>query len=1032
MSRLSFRLAGWDLKSGENSAMASLQSHSSLTSLLEGVKFTLVNSPEENVMTKKRITAVTGDSRTVVPGALFVAVAGIEVDGHDFIDDAVTRGCSAIVCETGRKSEQELTRLAATIVEVDDTAGAYAMIAANYFGRPAEKMRFIGVTGTNGKTTVTYLLEHVLLAAGHNVGVIGTVTNRYTCRATRSKTVPAQFTTPEALQLQQLLKEMADNDVDYVIMEVSSHGLAQSRIDTLSFDVAAFTNLSRDHLDYHKDMEEYFSSKLKLFTDHMKAGGAVVLPQVETGSKNSRQLETLHQACRLAGSAIITWGQSESAAIRLLSFTPTLESTEVIFATATGQHRINSPLVGFYNVENLLTAFGLSVAAGIDESLACEALSGATGAPGRLERMSGGSDRPVVLVDYAHSPDALEKVLSTVGALPHRLLFSVFGCGGNRDKGKRAVMGEIGARLSDVAIVTDDNPRNEDPDEIVRQILAGAACGPKLLRPVEWLENGDLSEGGVVVVRDRQKAIQSAIRAGSSGDIVVIAGKGHEPYQITRKGKHFFNDRLEAERALNSWTVKQVCEAVGSAVVDGQESSQLLGEVVTDSRIESSRSIFVALKGETHDAHLFAPQAVGNGASCLIVEKKIDLGRTAGPCQVLVKDSLQALGDLAAYRRRKLSGIREQVVIGLTGSCGKTTVKEMTAAILERKWPAGLDFPENCVLKTRGNFNNLIGLPLSLLPLDVHHRAAVMEMGMNRPGELYRLGEIADPDISCITNIYGAHLEGLQSIEGVARAKEELFAVTRSTGTLVVNLDDSRVRKAAENYSHRKVTFSAAAGSSVGEADIWASGIQLNKDGTTTFTLHHGENRAAILLFVAGEHNVSNALCAAAIGVAAGADLDQIQAGLADFRPSDKRMVMIQVGAGFALLNDTYNANPASMAAGLRTLRQMAAGNGVAIIGDMLELGAAADEAHYGVGKLLAELGIDYVGVAGDYKQKILQGALDHGFDRQKIRTFDDKNEAALWVKDLALRKKFGQGDLVLVKASRGLRFETIVEKIIE
>ncbi|MFW2365732.1 MAG: UDP-N-acetylmuramoyl-L-alanyl-D-glutamate--2,6-diaminopimelate ligase [Desulforhopalus sp.] len=1011
--------------------MAPVQSHRSLASLLKGVRFSLARSQDSIRITEQMVAEVTADSRQADSGSLFVAVKGLEFDGHDFIDEAVRRGCSVVVCEAGKKPVHELRKLEATVVEVEDTAGAYAIVAANYFSRPAEDMQFIGVTGTNGKTTVTYLLEHVLLEAGYNVGVIGTTANRYTCRGTKRKNVPAQFTTPEAMQLQELLREMADSDVDYVIMEVSSHGIVQSRVDTLSFDAAAFTNLSRDHLDYHSGMDEYFNSKMRLFTDHMKDGGTVVLPQVEVGAKSWERVEALHDACRLAGNRIISWGRGGGASIDFLSVTPSLESTEVIFNTATGRHRILSPLVGFYNAENLLTAYGLSLAVGIEEHLICRALSTANGAPGRVERIKGGTERPVVLVDYAHTPDALEKVLGTVAALPHQRLFSVFGCGGNRDKGKRRLMGEIGARLSDVAIVTDDNPRNEDPDEIVRQILAGVAFGEEQVKPAEWLEESNSSGRGVVVIRDRQKAIQSAIKAASAGDIVVIAGKGHEPYQVTMEGKRFFDDRIEAQRTLCSWTAEQVCSAVGGKVIEGEASSKLLGEVITDSRIESRESIFVALRGETHDAHRFAPQAFEKGASCLVVEKKIDF-QSPAPCQVMVKDSLRALGDLAAYHRRKLSGLRKQVVIGLTGSCGKTTVKEMTAAILERKWQAGTDYPDNCVLKTKGNFNNLIGLPLSLLPLDVHHRAAVMEMGMNQPGELLRLGEIADPDISCITNIHGAHLEGLQSIEGVARAKEELFAVTKSSGTLVVNLDDSLVKKAASAYPHDKITYSTSAGGSGEGADLWASEIELKQDGTTAFTMHHEEDTVRISLSIAGEHNVSNALCAAAISFAAGADLGQVQAGLADFRPPDKRMELVQVRAGFALLNDTYNANPASMAAGLRTLRQMAKRRSVAIIGDMLELGSAAKDGHYNVGKLLAELTIDYAGVVGEFRNTVLQGALDHGFDRQRVRAFDEKDDAARWIKDLVHEEKLGQDDVVLVKASRGLRFETIVEKITE
>lgn len=401
--------------------MSAAQPHISLTSLLEGVQFTHVSSQQEKEIAEQWVSMVTADSRQVTPGSLFVAVGGLEFDGHDFIDDAVTRGCTVVICEKGKKSAQELKNLSTTVVEVNDTAGAYAIVAANYFGRPAEKIRFVGVTGTNGKTTVTYLLEHVLLAAGYNVGVIGTVSNRYTSRTTQGKTVPAQFTTPEALQLQELLREMADNDVEFVIMEVSSHGLAQSRVDTLTFDTAAFTNLSRDHLDYHRDMEDYFRSKLRLFTDHVKGGGIVVLPNIDNSIESSMQIQSLHGTCQRAGNTIISWGRAESATIRLVAFTPTLRSTEVIVATATGQHTVHSPLVGFYNVENLLTAYGLSLAIGVDESLICKALSTAIGAPGRVERVSGGSESPLVLVDYAHTPDALEKVLGTVGFEPHGL-----------------------------------------------------------------------------------------------------------------------------------------------------------------------------------------------------------------------------------------------------------------------------------------------------------------------------------------------------------------------------------------------------------------------------------------------------------------------------------------------------------------------------------------------------------------------------------------------------------------------------------
>jgi murE/murF fusion protein len=1011
-----------------------------LASLLEGLNFNLICSPEGKLVVDQLITSVTVDSRDVVAGSLFIALPGVVSDGHDFIESAVANGCRAIVCDPERLTGDQARDLQVTVIEVEDTARAYAVVAANYFRRPAEKLQFVGITGTNGKTTVTYVLEQVLLQAGLAVGVIGTVNNRYTGRSGIRKILTTRFTTPEAFLLQELLREMVDNGVDYVIMEVSSHALAQSRVGSIMFDVAAFTNLSRDHLDYHADMDDYFQAKALLFSEHMQDGGVAALPVLHGISDDRKWLGLLHGICDKSCKKTIQWGEGGDADIQLLSYSSTLDKTDLVIETLSGQHILTSPLVGRYNVDNILTVYSICLAMGVNESLICSALFEATGAPGRVERVTAGTDwdskGPVVLVDYAHTPDALEKVLTTVAALPHEQLFCVFGCGGDRDKGKRALMGEIAGKLCDVAVVTDDNPRTEDPDQIVAQILGGLTKTSLVERDDGWLAARTSKDCGCVVIRGRQKAIDAAIRAASPGDIVVITGKGHEPYQLTLQGKRFFDDRQAAKSVLFSWTPELVAAAVNGNLHPGSNDAKLLGTVVTDSRVINRDGIFVALKGENHDAHDYAPQAIENGASCLVVERRFTLPDGVNVCQVEVADTLQALGDLAAFRRRVLAKQCEQVVIGLTGSCGKTTVKEMVAQVLARMWPEGPDFPADCVLKTKGNFNNLIGLPLSLLPLDVGHCAAVLEMGMNQAGELTRLGAIADPDISCITNIHGAHLEGLQSIEGVARAKEELFAVTKDSGILVVNLDDVRIRALSAKYNNRKISFAVQGQEGQQEFDrkpnVWASSIHMADGGVITFTLHHEEDRVNIQLGIVGEHNVSNALCAAAICLAAGANLEHIAAGLAAFRPPDKRMEMLHTKSGFTVINDTYNANPASMSAGLKTLKSISGKKSVAVIGDMLELGADSRQAHYDIGKLIAELAVDRVAVVGEFKEDVLKGALEHGFDDGAIHVFGEKADVVRWIKEMVDLKRIGQGDVALVKASRGLRFETIVAEIIE
>ena len=508
---------------------------------------------------------------------------------------------------------------------------------------------------------------------------------------------------------------------------------------------------------------------------------------------------------------------------------------------------------------------------------------------------------------------------------------------------------------------------------------------------------------------------------------MVIAGKGHEPYQLTIKGKKYFDDSMQAKDALFSWTVSHIVDAVSGRCFSGTKSDYLLGPVVTDSRLKTTKGIFVALQGDNHDAHDYASQAVNNGAQCLILNHPV-LDENSEITQIIVAGTLKALGDLAAYRRKRVVLENNLPVIGLTGSCGKTTVKEMIAAILRRKYPEGENYPENCVLKTEGNFNNLIGLPLSLLPLSVNHRAAVLEMGMNVPGEIKRLAEIADPDISCITNIHGAHLLGLHSIEGVADAKEELFQATKETGTLIVNLDDTRIAKRSEKYRQKKITFGVRCLVDGLVPDVWASDIRLIDGGALTFTLHCHDLQKEIHLYIAGEHNVINALCATATAIAAECSIDEIALGLADFRAPDKRMQLVASKFGFQILNDTYNANPSSMEAGLRALVQTGSGKKIAVIGDMLELGDDSAKAHYQIGKCAADLGLDFVIFCGEWGEEIVQGMTENGGTKKTILSVKDKGEVEEYLHGLIAAKQLGDGDLVLFKASRGLRFETMVD----
>ncbi len=1030
-----------------------------LTSLLDSVSWRSVGdgaggSSERKALETSLVSGITADSRKVEKGSLFVALTGSKSDGHDFVQQVVAGGLAAVVVvEKGRLADFPVPAFSpggVIILEVDDTHLAYAQMAANWYGRPAQGLTLVGITGTNGKTTVSYLLESVLKKQGLAVGVIGTVNYRYGDAQRRSFVFPAPFTTPEPLLLQGLLRQMADAGVTIVIMEVSSHALDQQRLGDLQFTVVALTSFSRDHLDYHHDMADYFAAKSLLFSDHLRPGGVAVIARLpEYNGEEEQRVAHLTALVTAQGGRLCECGgpigtQGAGRDIFPLHIQSGCLVTTISLQVGGEQVQINSSLAGDFNVTNMQTALGIARALGVEAALIAARLGEAAGAPGRLQRIYPAAAetawRPTVFVDYAHTPDALEKALIALSRLPHRRLLCVFGCGGDRDPGKRAIMGEIAGRQCDLVILTDDNPRSEEPTAIVAQIASGVRAAGLVEQTGEWLLQGGLGEEGAkyfVTIHDRSLAIRRALAVAGADDIVLIAGKGHEQYQQGRAGKRFFDDCLEARKGLTAWTSDSLRLATGGVVGGGSRRVVELGAIVIDSRKVGSRDIFVALRGERRDGHDFLPQVAAAGAGMLVLSQETAAEKIPNMPHLLVADSLRALGDLAGYRRQLLKEVSRPVVVGITGSCGKTTVKEMLAAIFQQHWPAvveGLEYPEQ-TLKTQGNLNNLIGLPLSLLPAGPAHKAIILEMGMNQAGEIDRLAHIADPDIACILNIHAAHLEGLGTIDGVARAKEELFAASGKKTTLVVNLDDPLVVACAGKYRQKKIFFSCGCDKAAGEGQegpqVWASALERTEQGGQRFCLHIGDRLETIILSVPGGHNVANAVAAAAISHAAGIAIAEIAVGLASFRPVDKRMQVVKGQDGLFLLNDTYNANPASMRAGLITLAEQPGERRMAVLGDMLELGPGSQAAHVEIGRCAARQGCHYLALYGDFASATAAGAAEAGMDQARIHIFTDKQAVAPWIRGLVAAGHLQAGDWILLKGSRGMRLEEVVEQLV-
>ncbi|MCQ2312654.1 MAG: UDP-N-acetylmuramoyl-L-alanyl-D-glutamate--2,6-diaminopimelate ligase [Paludibacteraceae bacterium] len=471
-----------------------------LSNLLRGVETLQVIG-----LTDKEITAIQFDSRKVEAGHLFVAQAGTAVDGHSFIDQCVEKGAAAIVCQVLP------THLHpdCTYIQVKNSDKALGLIACNWFGNPSQQLRLVGVTGTNGKTTIATLLYKLVRAMGHKAGLLSTVVNYVD-----NESVPSTHTTPDALELNGLLRRMVDAGCEYCFMEVSSHSIAQERIAGLDYDGALFTNLTRDHIDYHKTFDNYRDTKKRLFDELKKAAFAVTNKDDKNGL-----VMTQNTKARVTTYSTLTIADYKAQILE--------EGFEGMLLSVNGQE-VFVPLVGRFNVSNLLCIYGAAINLGFEPTETLRVLSTLTPVNGRFEALRSPKGWTAI-IDYAHTPDAVDNVIQTINEILQKKgkLITVVGCGGNRDKGKRPMMAKIAKDGSDQLILTSDNPRDEEPADILRDMTAG-------------LNEDELRS--TLVIEDRESAIKTACTLAQKGDVILVAGKGHEDYQIIKGVKHHFDD----------------------------------------------------------------------------------------------------------------------------------------------------------------------------------------------------------------------------------------------------------------------------------------------------------------------------------------------------------------------------------------------------------------------------------------------------------------------------------------------------------
>jgi UDP-N-acetylmuramoyl-L-alanyl-D-glutamate--2,6-diaminopimelate ligase len=487
-----------------------------LSQLVEHLPVVSVEGPLD-----REVSGIAYDSRRVTPGTLFVAIPGANTDGHEFISNAIDRGATAVICERNGFSSSRATK-----IKVTNVREALACASAAFYQNPSARLKVIGVTGTNGKTTVAFMVKSILEAAGLKTGLMGTV--RYEIG---DRIIPAQRTTPEALEIQQMMAQMVKADCQACVMEVSSHALEQKRVHGVSFDVAIFTNLTQDHLDYHGTMENYFTAKQKLFHKLQEEGNKTKAAVINIDDVFGDRL-----ARSTTAAAHLTYGITSAAKLRATKIELGKDGSRFVLESPERYFACRLPLIGRHNVYNALAAVGAALALKINVPTIQAALNALSPVPGRLESISAGQPF-AVFVDYAHTDDALKNVLTTLREIARGQILLCFGCGGNRDAGKRPKMGRVAAQLADFTLITSDNPRKESPAAIAAQIESGYKA---------------VRSDGCAVELERRRAIRDILGKAQPGDVVLLAGKGHETYQEFEDTIVPFDDRLHALEALEA------------------------------------------------------------------------------------------------------------------------------------------------------------------------------------------------------------------------------------------------------------------------------------------------------------------------------------------------------------------------------------------------------------------------------------------------------------------------------------------------
>ena len=689
------------------------------------------------------VKGISFDSRKVKKKDVFFAIEGNKTSGTKFIDEALLKGASSIVVE----NKKNYKNFKPPFILVKDVRKSLAEASSNLYKKKPSNI--IAVTGTNGKSSVADFFYQILNFNKMNVASIGTLGIFYKNYYTKTN-----LTSMDPVSLHKNLQILERNKINNVILEASSHGLEQKRLDNLKIKVGIFTNLSHDHLDYHKNMNSYLKSKIYLFKELLNKNSKIV---TDEDNKEFKIIKNIANKRRIKINTIGT----NSGNIKILS-NIYIENKQIVKILVNSKiFQLTIPLIGFFQVKNLLMAILAALSCGLNKKKIFNNIHKIKSVPGRLEPVANLNNNSYIVVDFAHTPDALEQSLIALKKQFKREIILVFGCGGERDKKKRLLMGRIAKKYCRKVFVTDDNPRNENPKKIRNSIIKGCK---KL----------------AIDIGNRNHAIATAINDLKTNEILLVAGKGHEKTQDYGKKIINFSDKKVIKEILKKMRLhfkkNNHQEYLLKKVFNNEDLKNVkYNGVSINTRTVKKNNLFFAIKGNKNDGHKFVKQAIKKGAIKTIISKKVN--KLPKNKFIKVKNTLSSLNDLAKITRNSTSA----KIIGITGSVGKTTLKNLTSFALQNYGK---------VYNSPLSYNNKFGVPLSISNLKTNTKYGIFEIGMDKKGEIDNLSKIVKPEIAIITNISGAHFKNFNTLKDIAKAKAEIINNIAEGGKIILNKDD--------------------------------------------------------------------------------------------------------------------------------------------------------------------------------------------------------------------------------------------------